>query len=774
MAFIENKIMEINDPELRKVITHEIKKLKETINFGLVFEQHIPEIIPIYNAKVRARSFVVLKKSLNEGKIQEIYKVKRIRNNYVELQSELDKSLSKQQIDDLVVIKKFGDPIYPALVPVDYVNNQTDFSHVLIEADNFHALQLLEYIYPQKVDCIYIDPPYNTGSKDWKYNNDFVDEKDSYRHSKWLSFMKKRLLLAKNLLTDDGVLIVAIDDYEVAHLAVLLEEIYPGYNSDIVIVNHHPQGAGGDNISRTHEYALFLTPKGMNLLKGKKEEDVIEEWSLSRSGRDRRNFRRGRPNSFYAIHVDPETLEIKGVGPKLDKEEEYPTEDTPEGYKRIYPVSKKDGSERVWRYERTSMLDKIDQGKIKCTPNYSLKLIKKSATKYKPVFSNWYGSRYNAGPNGTELLTRIFGQSIDFPYPKSLYTVYDALEAVLQNKKDALVLDFFAGSGTTLNALSLLNYSDGGNRQCILVTNNEVSEEEGRALDKLGLFQGNPSREEHGICKTVTFPRCKYILNGEREDGSQLEGKYVTSVKQIVEKPRKFKHLNFVDGKTLNGTSKKQLVSLIDGIPQSKINAASDYFIDSKYNASILFDDSKVEEFLEGHNEMQHISNIYVVSTKKNVFTEVKKSLSDMLGPIIVQEDQELPLSSGFNESLAYFKLDFLDPNEVALGKQFDKILPILWMDSGSKGDIQSILSSDLEDQPYMIHKGSGFAVLFEETKFREFHSLVNKNDDITNVYIITNSEDAFFEMKSEFINKKMKRLYSDYLRNFEINRHWR
>ncbi|WP_368774772.1 site-specific DNA-methyltransferase [Bacillus aerius] len=774
MAFIENKIMEISDPELRKAITYEVKKLKETINFGLVFEQHIPEIIPIYNAKARARSLVVLKKNLNEGKIKEVYKVKRVRNNVVELQSELDKSLTKMPVEEVVVVKKFGDPIYPALVPEDYVDNDSDLSHVLIEADNFHALQLLEYVYPQKLDCIYIDPPYNTGSKDWKYNNDFVDEKDAYRHSKWLSFMKKRLLLAKNLLAEDGVLIVAIDDYEVAHLAVLLEEIYSGYDCDIVIVNHHPQGAGGDNISRTHEYALFLTPKGMNLLKGKKEEDVIEEWSLSRSGRDRRNFRRGRPNSFYAIHVDPETLEIKGVGPKLDKDQDYPREDTPEGYKRIYPISKKDGSERVWRYERTSMLDKIDQGIIKCTPNFSMKLIKKSDTKYKPVFSNWYGSRYNAGPNGTDLLTRIFGQSIDFPYPKSLYTVYDALEAVLQDKKDAVVLDFFAGSGTTLNALSLLNYSDGGKRKCILVTNNEVSEEEGRLLDSQGLFQGDPGREIHGICKTVTFPRCKYVLNGKREDGILLEGKYTTSIKQVVEKTRKFKHLSFVDGKTLNGTSKKQLVSLIEGVPQSKISASTDYFIDSNYTASILFNDSKVEEFLEGLNEMQHITDIYVVSTKKGIFNELKSSINDLLGPIIVQEDQELPLSNGFKENLAYFKLEFLDPDEVALGRQFDKILPILWMDSGSNGNIQNILSSDIHDKPYIIPESTSFAVLFEETKFREFHSLISKEEQITHIYIITNSEDAFFEMKAELPNKKTKRLYSDYLRNFEINRHWR
>ncbi|MFC4354759.1 site-specific DNA-methyltransferase [Chryseomicrobium palamuruense] len=767
MAFIENKILEITDNELRKTISDEVKKLKEKTQFGLVFEQHIPEVVPIYNSKIIVKSLVALKK----GKITDLYRVKKINNDDVELRSEQDRSIISVRLDEVFGVKKFGDPIFPALIPMDYVDNDSDVTHTLIEADNFHALQLLEYVYPNKIDCIYIDPPYNTGSKDWKYNNNFVDEKDVYRHSKWLSFMKKRLNLAKHLLTDDGALIIAIDDYEVAHLIVLLEEIFPGHECNVVIVNHHPQGAGGDNISRTHEYALFLTPKGKKVLKGKREEGVAEEWSLARSGRDRRNYRFGRPNSFYAIHVDPETLEIKGVGPKLGKDDEFSTDDTEEGYKRIYPISKKDNSQRVWRYERSSMIKKIDQNLIKCTPNFSLKVIKKSNTKYRPVFSNWYGSRYNAGTHGTDLLAKIFGESADFPYPKALYTVYDALEAVLQDKKEAFVLDFFAGSGTTLNALALLNSSDGGKRKSILITNNEVSEEEGKSLEKKGLYPGHPEWDKNGICRAITFPRSKFILNGKRDNGDILEGFYSTGKTLALEKTRKVTQLGFVDGKTLNGKLKKQLVSLV-GITQTKIKATTPFFVDEKNNKCILFDDTQVDLFLEEIDGKVNLTNFYIATTNSSAFRVIKEAIQESLGTYVILQDEEMPLSKGFKENLAYFKLDFLDPNEVALGKQFNKILPILWMMAGAKGNPQKLYNEN-ERIPYLISEDGSLAILLQENKFRDFHSKVNEINNIT-IFIVTNSEEAFFEMKSEFSTNKVMRLYHNYLKNFEINRYWR
>ena len=147
-------------------------------------------------------------------------------------------------LDELVLVVHFGEPIYPVLTPIDRVERGGPDKpwHILINADNYHALQLLLYSHERKIDLIYIDPPYNTGARDWKYNNDYVDRSDIWRHSKWLSMMKKRLLLAKRLLKPDGVLVIAIDDNEARHLGTLLDELLPEFDATAITVVHNPRG----------------------------------------------------------------------------------------------------------------------------------------------------------------------------------------------------------------------------------------------------------------------------------------------------------------------------------------------------------------------------------------------------------------------------------------------------------------------------------------------------------------------------------------------------
>lgn len=373
-------------------------------------------------------------------------------------------------------------------------------NHILIEGENLHALHTLCYTHEGKFDLIYIDPPYNTGARDWKYNNDYVDSEDAYRHSKWLSMMEHRLKIAKHLLkVDTGIMIVAIDDYEMCRTVMLLEELFPYHDICPVIVNHHPQGGASDNISRTHEYAIYVIPKGKKLVKGEKSENVTEEWSLMRSGTDVRNLRIGRPKSFYAIYVNQHTLQITGVGKELAVDESYSMDDAPDGCFSVWPVS--NGVERVWRYTRESMLEHIRSGDVICTPNHSLKVVKTREVKYSPIFSVWTDARYNAGINGTNLLSAMFGDN-RFSYPKSLFTVYDCIKSVVQENKEAIILDFFAGSGTTMHATMRLNEEDGGHRRCFLVTNNE-----------------------NQICEEVTYPRNKKVIEGYyTQNGIFIEG----------------------------------------------------------------------------------------------------------------------------------------------------------------------------------------------------------------------------------------------------------
>src|SRR6266487_3912206 len=264
MAKIENLIAQIPDERLRKGLAAEVKALKKTKKFGLVFEEHLPETVRLPKLPLKPGEVVALKREAGN----QLWCVKSICKNVATCDRAVEgypaSSETSQEfpLSDLVVVRSFGEPIYPALVPVDHVERGGPEKpwHVLINADNFHALQLLLYCYEGQVDVIYIDPPYNTGARDWKYNNDYVDKTDSFRHSKWLSMMKKRLLLAKRLLKSDGVLIITIDENELYHLGVLLESMFPSRLRHMLTIVVNPKGAGKRNFARTEEHALFTIP----------------------------------------------------------------------------------------------------------------------------------------------------------------------------------------------------------------------------------------------------------------------------------------------------------------------------------------------------------------------------------------------------------------------------------------------------------------------------------------------------------------------------------
>ncbi len=226
MAAIDDLINQIEDETLRERIRAEIKRSNKQKKFGLVFEQHLPEATPLYDLPIKKGSTVTVKGQA----IKDLFYVESIKDGQADCIHKTTKEREQLPVDSLVAVAEFGESIYPYLQPIDSICNapDSDLWHTLIEADNYHALQLLEYLYAGKVDCIYIDPPYNTGAKDWKYNNDYVDDNDTYRHSKWLSFMKRRLELSKKLLNpNDSVLIITIDEKEYLHLGCLLEELFP-------------------------------------------------------------------------------------------------------------------------------------------------------------------------------------------------------------------------------------------------------------------------------------------------------------------------------------------------------------------------------------------------------------------------------------------------------------------------------------------------------------------------------------------------------------------
>ena len=258
MAAINDLIAQIENPELRARIQAEVDRMNKQKKFGLVFEEHLPECTPLYDIPVKRGALVALK----TGKVSEVYRVLKIKGDEAECKKKDADEIATFKVNELVTVAEFGDAIYPYLKPMDSVCNapDSDLWHTLIEADNYHALQLLEYLYAGKVDCIYIDPPYNTGARDWKYNNDYVDGADTYRHSKWLSMMQKRLKIAKNLLNPkDSVLILTIDEKEYLHIGCLLEEMFPSANIQMISTLTARSGAARFNsFSRTNEYIFFV------------------------------------------------------------------------------------------------------------------------------------------------------------------------------------------------------------------------------------------------------------------------------------------------------------------------------------------------------------------------------------------------------------------------------------------------------------------------------------------------------------------------------------
>lgn len=356
----------------------------------------------------------------------------------------------------------------------------------LIEGDNLASLKLLEKTHRGKIDLIYIDPPYNTGASNWIYDNDYVDGNDLFKHSKWLSMMKSRLEIARRLLTTKGVLICAIDENESATLRLLLDEIFGvNYEYACITIVHNPRGIQGKNFSYTNEFAYFVIPKGDKIIGERRLSDDEIYWSPLRNWGSE-SLRTDARNCFYPIIIKDD--KIIGFG-EVSPNDYHPkkNEILEDGSIAVYPIDAK-GIERKWRYARQSVEGIYSYLAVKKTKGvFDIELGKTFGT-YKTV---WSDPKYDANGYGKQLLNSLIS-NCPFDFPKSLWNVYDCLYSVVAKMPNAIVLDFFAGSGTTGHAVMKLNAEDGGNRKFILCTNNE-----------------------NNICREVTYERIKRVIDKE-------------------------------------------------------------------------------------------------------------------------------------------------------------------------------------------------------------------------------------------------------------------
>ena len=322
--------------------------------------------------------------------------------------------------------------------------------NLIIKGNNLIALHSLKQQFRGQIKLIYIDPPYNTGGSvdSFTYNNTF-------NHSTWLTFMRNRLEAARDMLKKNGMIVVAIDDVELFYLGVLLDEVFGQENKiGIVCIRHHPRGRTQSRFfSAVHEYALFYA-KDIGMIEENfrfETDDVEEEESFIRGREDATP--ETRPSLYYPIFYNPVTQEIS-----LDNK----------GVDFVELLPKNKNGMRTWKLVKESFLQELNEGKIEVRKVRSkYEVYRKIVREKNKAKTMWTDARYDANHHGTGLLKKLFdGQNL-FSYPKSLYTVLDVLS--LTTAKDDIVLDFFAGSGTTGHAVLELNAQDGGNRQFILV-----------------------------------------------------------------------------------------------------------------------------------------------------------------------------------------------------------------------------------------------------------------------------------------------------------------
>lgn len=685
--------------QLANDLAAEIRHLGERRAFGLNFERHTPETVELPGRPIRKGDKVrfLPTRGATPGNVdRRLWKVSAVSRTdagrtatLVRKESDDAEQVTAQRnLEDLVVVAEFRDPIYPGLVSTGSIERGGDKPfHSVINAENFHALQALLYTHEGKVDAIYIDPPYNTGARDWKYNNDYVDNEDAYRHSKWLAFMERRLRLARRLLNpDNSVLIVTIDEKEYLRLGLLLEQVFPGVPRQMVTIVINPNGvARGREMARVEEYAffLFLGNAGPALVAdslldtGDAPSGSAAEVRWERLMRGGSNSRRqDRPNLFYPVFVDPEERKVVAVGEPLPLGQ--PTSSVAEraGTVTVWPI-RSNGEEANWRtspdylrqlleagYARVGSFDakndryslgylgkaqirRIQSGDIRVTGHRkdgSVELALIATETRRTPKTVWNRPSHKAGEYGSALVKRFTGNR-SFPFPKSLYAVEDTLRIAIGDKPNAIAVDFFAGSGTTAHAVMRLNRQDGGTRQSISVTNNEVGADEQAGLRARGHRPGDAEWEALGICDYITKPRLAGAVTGQAADGKPVKGDYrfvdefpmadgfeenVEFFTMSYEAPRPVAH-----NRSFEAIS--PLLWLKAGAQGRRIEKATETF-DVADTYGVLFDVDASRDFLQTLSETPTATTAFIVTDDDRSYQMVCAELSRQIDPVRLYE----------------------------------------------------------------------------------------------------------------------------------------
>ncbi|WP_017205592.1 site-specific DNA-methyltransferase [Mycobacteroides abscessus] len=553
---LDQLISRVPDESLRSHLAREVDLLRGSRHFGLVFDRHLPESVRLVDYPIRKGVRVALRDESSTDIWTVVGFADRERKVAV-----LGGDGGERPVDDLVVVREFGEPVYPGLRSVERIANGPEDApwHLVINGENYHALQALRSTHREKIDLIYIDPPYNTGNDGWIYNDRYVDQNDRAKSSKWLSFLERRLVIAKDLLKPTGIIIAAIGDGEHHRLRMLLDQVFGDLNFISDVVWQGGRKNDSRHVSNGSDYMLIYAKDPSTwAVTGVKvkdapnvnslESDVISDrgarWRTQKPGVEealeasRRLWdEAGGDHAVAAKAWRAWMREFKKLGIASDAVTRFtslyrdgrpirtdgnlasPNPRTNLQYELLHPVSGKPVAMHPngWRYSREVMQKLVDDGLIHfgADETSTASEVVFLETMDKQVPESVFDRDRNASG---EYLKDVLGDK-RFPNPKDVDVLTDWIG--LATPKDAVILDFFGGSGTTTEAVMRLNYLYGSTRQSILVTNNELSATEAKKLRKAGLHPGDAEWESKGIFEYVCRPRISTVVTGKRPDGSE-------------------------------------------------------------------------------------------------------------------------------------------------------------------------------------------------------------------------------------------------------------
>lgn len=644
------------DTQLAKDLGAEVKALTERRAFGLNFERHQPEAVELPGRPVR-RGDKVRVLPPRDGSVKPDQRVWFVEGLAADRSSarvirpgESESERADVPLEDVAVVAEFRDPIFPGLASVERIERGGDKPfHAVINAENYHALQALLYTHEASVDAIYIDPPYNTGNQGWIYNDAYVAADDIYKHSKWLAFMERRLILARRLLKPTGVIIVAIGDDEHHRLRMLMDQVFGVENFISNVVWQGGRKNDSRYVSNGADYMLVFARDESALAaeqirwreRRKAHAEMLQAGAQcwEESGRSpevatglMKAWIRGLPegheaknnNRFYEFDAETGRVFRKkdiswpgGGGPRYDV---------------VHPRTAKPVKVpgRGWIYADPARMDaEIAAGNVLFGPdetyfiNRKLYLDDADSMAAESVF---FQKRTSAGNR----LQQVLGDK-RFPYPKDHEVLMRWLRLVAP--QDAVILDFFGGSGSTTEAVMRLNEEDAGTRRSILVTNNEVAADDAKKLRKDGFRHGDAEWEARGVFEYVARPRISTVVTGTRPDRSTYsEGldQNVEFFNLTYEMPRAIRH-----GRSF--TAIAPLLWLKAGARGRRIDVPTKSF-DVAEAYGVLFSLDAAGDFIDALTEQADARMAFIVSDDERAFQMICSDLPEHVEPVRLYE----------------------------------------------------------------------------------------------------------------------------------------